>query len=118
MSEAFLKMVKDLGPYKFTKLEDDPDIISKDPIELDNGAVYVGDWSISTHKRNGNGLQIWKDGSIFEGTFVGDVVTGSGRLVHANRAVYEGEWFEDCAQGVGEYRKDGNYYRGEWKKDA
>ena len=43
---------------------------------------------------------------------------GWGRLVHADGDVYEGEWENDMANGVGSYyHLDGTKYVGAWVND-
>ena len=46
-------------------------LINKGPFELDNGAIYFGQWS-PDGKRSGKGIQIWKDGSKYEGFWKDD----------------------------------------------
>ena len=59
---------KRLGPFAFDKA-DSPraqQVIDKGPFELDNGAIYHGQWTKDGH-REGKGTQIWKDGSKYCG---------------------------------------------------
>ena len=57
-----------LGPYKYDKpvTEEDKQLIEKGPYQLDNGAVYIGQWN-KEGQRKGKGKQIWSDGSVYEG---------------------------------------------------
>ena len=87
------------------------------PIELDTGAVYTGEWN-SLGERHGRGVQIWSDGSRYEGYWENDKANGRGRLIHADGDVYEGEWMDDKAHGLGEYtHTDGATYKGYWTDD-
>lgn len=70
---------------------DENDLIDRGPYELDNGAIYKGQWS-REGLRYGRGIQIWVDGSKYEGYWRGDMANGMGRLIHADGDVYEGEW--------------------------
>ena len=36
-------------------------LITKGPLELDNGAIYRGQWT-KNGLREGRGIQVWKDG--------------------------------------------------------
>ena len=108
-----------LGPFKYDK----PDsarggaLQDKGPFELDNGAIYHGQWS-KEGKREGKGTQIWKDGSKYCGYWKNDQANSKGRLIHADGDVYEGEWYNDKAQGRGTYKHmDGTKYTGDWKED-
>ena len=38
--------------------------------------------------REGEGTQIWQDGSIYEGMWYSDKANGKGRLIHADGDVY------------------------------
>lgn len=86
-----------LGPYLFDD-ENPPDfeneLIERGPYELDNGAIYQGQWS-KEGLREGRGTQIWKDGSKYTGYWKGDQAHWKGRLIHADGDVYEGDWKND-----------------------
>ena len=70
--------------------------MSKGPCELDNGAVYQGQWT-KLGKREGRGTQIWTDGSKYVGNWKDDMANGRGRLIHGDGDSYEGEWQNDKA---------------------
>ena len=40
-------------------------------------------------------MQIWPDGSIYEGDWVNDKANGNGRLINVDGDYYKGEWIED-----------------------
>ena len=67
------------------------DLVTRGPCELDNGAVYLGQWN-KDGLREGRGTQIWQDGSKYVGYWKDDQANRKGRLVHADGDVYEGEW--------------------------
>lgn len=87
-----------LGAFVFDKIESPRAhaIIDRGPYELDNGAIYHGQWTAEGH-REGKGTQIWKDGSKYVGYWKSDQANGKGRLIHADGDVYEGEWQCDKA---------------------
>lgn len=66
---------------------------------MENGARYKGQWNSVLNQREGRGVQIWPDGSIYEGYWKNDKANGRGRLIHADGDVYLGEWVEDKAEG-------------------
>ena len=106
-----------LGDFIYGNSETIENTIKRGPVEIENGAIYTGDWN-SDNQRYGKGLQIWKDGSVYEGFWLNDKANGRGRLIHANGDVYEGEWCNDKAQGKGIYiHNDGAKYEGDWKDD-
>jgi hypothetical protein len=58
-------------------------ILSSQPIYLEgDDVIYHGEW-LSCGIRSGLGLQIWRDGSIYEGEFFSGKPHGRGRLIHA-----------------------------------
>lgn len=36
-------------------------------VVLENGARYIGEWLVGQNVREGRGMQVWPDGSIYEG---------------------------------------------------
>jgi hypothetical protein len=68
--------------------------------------------------RHGYGIQIWPNGSVYEGLWREGKAYGSGRFILADGDVYEGEWVDDKAEGYGTYfYKDGTLYEGYWLQD-
>lgn len=108
-----------LGPFIFDKSENDKDldVVTRGPYELDNGAIYHGQWT-KQGLREGKGIQLWKDGSKYEGYGKRDQAYGYGRLIHADGDCYYGDWLNDKAHGRGTYEHmDGAKYIGDWKED-
>lgn len=68
---------------------------------LQDGAQYTGQWNVDTGERHGRGMQIWSDGSIYEGYWKRDQANGRGRLIHADGDIYNGYWKDDKAHGFG-----------------
>lgn len=60
-------------------------------------AKYEGEWDLETNERDGYGIQVWKDGSMYEGSFKQGRAHGKGRLIHPDGDVYEGKWKDDKA---------------------
>jgi hypothetical protein len=72
-------------------------------ILLENGAKYEGEWLKGADVRDGRGIQIWSDGSRYDGYWRNNRANGRGRLIHADGDLYEGDWIEDKADGYGKY---------------
>ena len=53
--------------------------------------------------RQGQGIQIWPDGSMYEGWWRDNKANGKGRLIHADGDIYDGYWKDDKAHGFGIY---------------
>ena len=84
---------------------------------LDNGAKYEGEWD-ELSRKDGKGIQIWVDGSLYEGYWKADKANGLGRLKHASGDLYEGNWENGKTSGYGIYiHANGARYTGEWSND-
>ncbi|CAG9320529.1 unnamed protein product [Blepharisma stoltei] len=87
------------------------------PAQIENGAIYTGEWN-NDKQRHGYGVQVWPDGSKYEGYWMFDKANGKGRLTHGDGDVYEGDWKDDKAHGYGVYmHTDGAKYQGNWQDD-
>ena len=110
-----------LGVFNFNAYEEPKysgPLEEKGPMELDNGAVYKGQWNKETRMREGKGTQIWRDGAKYSGYWKADKAHGKGRLIHPDGDVYEGDWVDDKAQGTGIYEHmNGAKYIGGWLDD-
>mmetsp|Transcript_23481 Transcript_23481/g.20409 ORF Transcript_23481/g.20409 Transcript_23481/m.20409 type:complete len:198 (+) Transcript_23481:701-1294(+) len=106
-----------IGAFDYNNDEpEDNDLPRLGPYELENSAVYIGQWKKGL--RHGRGKQIWSDGSQYEGYWRNNMANGKGRLIHADGDVYEGDWFNDKAHGKGKYTHlDGATYEGDWYED-
>ena len=86
--------------------------------KLENDAKYDGEWLSQTQIRQGKGVLIWPDGSIYEGYWVDNKANGKGRLVHADGEFYDGYWKADKVHGHCTYlHSDGAKYSGDWFED-
>lgn len=112
-------ILKNLGPFDYGTPEGDGVRREKRPITLiDNKTKYEGEWNLLTNERDGMGVLVWPDGSIYEGFWRRNKANGKGRLIHADKDVYLGDWLDDKAHGNGSYiHADGAKYVGEWYMD-
>ena len=69
----------------------------KEPVTLDNGAVYTGEWMNGV--RDGHGDQVWSDDTKYEGEWANGKANGKGKFLHANGDIYDGDWVDDKADG-------------------
>lgn len=113
------EILQQLGPFNFNKpLNDGVDRVQRPLLMLENGAKYEGEWIKDTDIRDGRGIQIWLDGSRYEGYWKNNKANGLGRLIHADGDIYEGDWKDDKAHGNGVYtHTDGSRYEGQWRED-
>ncbi len=87
---------------------------------LKDGGLFVTERQIDKKNpmREGRGVMIFPDGSIYEGDWVKDKQEGYGRFIHIDGDVYMGQWKENKAHGKGKYlHVDGSIYEGEWLQD-
>jgi len=105
------------GKFEFEAARGLGQVQKRGPVELDNGAIYTGEWN-EANQRHGSGAQMWTDGSKYEGAWSYDKANGKGRLIHADGDVYIGDWVDDKAHGRGTYlHTDGAKYDGDWRED-
>ena len=71
-----------------------PNVSPEPAFELVNGAVYKGERS-KEGLREGKGIQLWEDGSKYEGEWLNDKAHGKGTYQTIYGAKYAGDWKED-----------------------
>ena len=113
-SEYVVTTREQLGPY-LREEDDEPDdilidrVLREEQITLEDWTIYIGEWArVNEYEselrvREGYGIRIWPDGSIYEGWFKQEKANGKGRLIHADGYTYEGTWENDMARGTGTY---------------
>ena len=109
-----------IGPFEYDEfpIQDTVKRIKKDPVMLENGAWYEGEWNEETNERDGKGVQVWPDSSIYEGNRCNGEANGKGRLIKADGNVYNGEWKDDKAHGFGtSICSSGVICEGYWAED-
>ena len=75
----------------------------REALYLQNGSVYWGEWRTDSNVREGRGVQVWPDGSLYEGYWKNNKANFYGRLLHKDGDIYQGSWLDDKAHGVGFY---------------
>jgi len=114
ISEEDLKLIFE----KYPPLQDGVAVELRQSFEYEEVAIYYGEWEKSGNRRHGRGIQVWKDGSRYEGYWIEDKGNNKGKLVNPNGSIYEGEWLDDKPHGYGVYTHfDGTKYEGYWKED-
>lgn len=76
--------------------------------------TYYGQYE--NNRRHGWGEFVFRDGSLYEGMWENDMMSGFGRLIRKN-CFYEGEVNAGRACGKGNYEDQYRTYAGEWKDD-
>jgi hypothetical protein len=51
--------------------------------------------------REGKGSQLWPDGSLYEGDWKENSAWGLGKLTNKDGSYYEGQWMNNHANGIG-----------------
>ena len=69
-------------------------------------------------KQHGHGVEIWPDGSRFEGNFYEGLKHGKGHFKWRDGSSYEGDFNLNHIEGRGVFVwSDGSSYSGEWHND-
>lgn len=97
----------------------------KPPSTLDGMQIFKYRGSLATYRgqfdnkeKDGYGIMIYKDGSIYEGDWKRDRRDGYGRYVSAEGDLYLGDWVKDIREGKGiSLSLDFSFYDGDWKND-
>ena len=63
-------------------------------------------------KKNGFGIQKYKDGSIYKGNYINDKSSGFGIFYHSDGDIQKGEFYNGITKGYGELK-----YYGYWLND-
>lgn len=100
---------------------------SSEPVQLETGAVYVGEWIDSfteggepVKKKHGKGvLTLPENGGWYEGQFHEDMKHGVGKYSYPSGSMYDGEWVDDLQNGHGkESWPDGSVFEGYFNNGA
>lgn len=89
---------EELGEYK-AKQNVNKGISSRTVTTDSNGRRYLGTWDLAADKKQGFGVYVDVDGSIFEGYFKDDVRNGKGRHISSQGIVNQGKWVNNKFQG-------------------
>lgn len=66
--------------------------------------------------KHGQGVYIWRDGTVYRGYWNKDLEHGYGEKLFANGDIYRGYWKNGAFDGKGTYIwKDGHTYEGQWQ---
>ena len=104
---------KSLKDYSTTPPSDAQDKIFTPPQK----PVYKGFWSIDK-KKNGYGIFVNSEGSMYEGLFRNGKLDGKGRYITIKGDFFEGTFANGVAQGEGIFiHSDGSIYIGTWMND-
>ena len=83
----------------------------------EDGTYYQGEFLNS--KKNGVGLYRWPDGTIYQGEFINNQMSGSGLILYSDDRIYAGEILNGFMNGYGIYIwENGNKYMGYYLQDT
>lgn len=60
------EIVQKLEPFNYDPNDPESINIKRGPVKLESGAIYIGEWN-DHFERHGRGIQLWADGSKYEG---------------------------------------------------
>ena len=86
--------------------------------EIKEDYIYYGEWSAAENTRHGRGIQLWKDGTRYEGYWKNDKQDVKGFQSWPDGRTYEGDYKEGKKNGIGIFKySNGDIYEGDWKDD-
>jgi len=65
----------------------------------DEKGYYYGLVNKETSLREGLGISVNVDGSLYEGSWLNNQSNGRARLIHSDGDIYDGEWLNDKNHG-------------------
>ena len=89
-----------LSPFRFSKPPGSDLSSWRGPTRLQDGSIYVGEWSI-TGTPTGKGIMYYIDGGICEGYWREGRLHDKGRRVSPSGDVYTGSWYDGKMEGQG-----------------
>ena len=110
------RVINELGEFNYSKcLISTKRVEERQPIVIENGSIYLGEWDARNNKREGKGKILFIDGSLFEGGFSKNQINGFGRYIKHDGECYEGTWENDTMTGYGILTTPEGYkYSGNW----
>ena len=102
------------GPYHTNFKPTSEACISKE-VKNSEGS-YLGSLKLGATRpcRHGYGIQVYNNGTVYEGYWEDDKRQGDGRMIFQNSDYYQGDWKDGKYDGKGEMIKSDSSYKGEW----
>ena len=90
-------------------------LIQRQTHHSEDETMYLGQWNKQNDFKEGWGMQVEPDGSLYQGFWKNGMYDGPGRLIKTDSSVYEGYWKKNIKHGKGiETFKDGATYDGDF----
>ncbi|OMJ84243.1 hypothetical protein SteCoe_14663 [Stentor coeruleus] len=138
LSDELIRLEQNLSFFNIERAEHNISILERDPLKLENGNIYSGEWDKSGNihgigtmitregckivgyfkdgQLNGKGRKIEADGCIFQGNFKDGILQGEGKVIRKDDALFEGTFKGGEVDGKGKEKwPDGVEYEGEYK---
>lgn len=115
-----IEIEKQLNPFKVLDNERRRFclVFTKTAFCFNDNTIYKGSWNYFG-KKHGYGIFVHNTGSVYEGIWENDTMSGRGRFIDLKGNYYKGYWFKGNANGKGKLvLADGSIYEGEWKDDG
>ena len=109
------QLEKQLQSFHLTRPEDNISVQLKNPVKLDDGRIYSGEWN-KAGQMHGIGTVLDADGSKIVGIFQNGQLNGKGRKIDSNGMAVEGEFKDGQLDGEAKMtRKDGAKFEGNYE---
>lgn len=83
------------------------------------GFTYTGQLKNKRHHKHGKGIQVWDNGSFYDGQWKDNQQHGKGTFTWSNQNSYTGQWENNCRSGYGvmTWHRKKEVYKGYWKNN-
>jgi len=68
-------------------VKDSNNLKIKEEVFIEKSGVYIGEWNRMKNKREGKGILFLNNGAIFQGNFDNDHADGLGQMLYPNKKV-------------------------------
>jgi hypothetical protein len=103
------KLFEKFGPFRYRKADwnklklNKKDLETSKLVKYRNGSRYYGQLRKGSEIKEGRGIMVYTDGSLYEGFWKNNQQHGKGRMVYSADAIYQGNWKSGFYHGLGIY---------------
>jgi hypothetical protein len=103
------KLFKKFGPFMYRKSDwnelklDKTRLATSKLVKYRNSSRYYGQLRKGSEVKEGRGVMVFTDGSLYEGFWKNNKQSGKGRMIYKVDAIYQGNWKSGNHHGLGIY---------------
>lgn len=109
VSDTVFNLFSKFGQFKYRKSDwkalglDKKNLETTKLIKYKNDSYYYGQLRKGTDVKEGRGVFVTEDGSLYEGFWKHGKQYGKGRMIYTSNAIYQGDWKSGEYHGLGIY---------------